>query len=224
MTVPLKQIHQIELSSKCNLACIYCPHRVMKRKKEDMSWDVFKQAIKQVDVLHKMGNQKEVWLHGLGESLLHPDFLEMMIYARKELPNIELMISSNALLLDQKICREMARQQVKLHISVHKPEKIVNGLIYANQFKILDYFGCNPLQGANDWAGQVDWPRIAPFEVCGWIRDGWCVVLADGDIVLCCIIVEKEQGLIGNIFDNISTLEIKSVDLCNKCHLDAKER
>jgi len=196
----------------------------MKRTKEDMSWKVYKQSISQVKILHEQGTQKEVWLHGLGESLLHPEFLDMVDYARKELPRVELMVSTNGLLLDQKICRNLGKNEVKLHISVHKPEKIVNGLLWANKYKILDFFGCNPLQGANDWAGQVDWPRIAPTEVCGWIRDGWALVLADGDIGMCCTVVEKEQGIIGNIFDDISTLKVRAFPLCDSCHLDAKER
>ena len=45
---PLGAIHQIEITSRCNLRCLYCPHSKMKRAKEDMTGEIFRAAMDEV--------------------------------------------------------------------------------------------------------------------------------------------------------------------------------
>lgn len=63
---------QIELTNYCNLACVECPHRFMKRELQHMEYDVF---TKVVDLI-KDNNFETVILHKDGEPLMHPKFTE----------------------------------------------------------------------------------------------------------------------------------------------------
>ncbi len=74
----ITQIHQIEVTTKCNLHCRYCPHGKMTRKKEHMSMETYESAIKWVEYFDSQGTQTEVSLTGIGEPLMHPRFLEMV--------------------------------------------------------------------------------------------------------------------------------------------------
>jgi len=68
----LTRIHQIELTSECNLACKYCPHPKMKREKNHMSLETYAKALEHVKYFKQFANQPELSLTGLGEPLMHP--------------------------------------------------------------------------------------------------------------------------------------------------------
>lgn len=65
---------QIEVTSRCNAACIYCPHTLMGDRWPDkhMSLDFFR------TLLPHLGNTDLVFLQGWGEPLLNKELLEMI--------------------------------------------------------------------------------------------------------------------------------------------------
>ena len=79
----LNRIHQIEVTTHCNLACVYCPHPKMRRKKEHMDFGTFMRAMQWVNYYEHLGNQKELAFTGIGEALLHPEFEDMLRFARR---------------------------------------------------------------------------------------------------------------------------------------------
>src|SRR5262245_27520539 len=90
-TVQVKDLHQIEITSRCNLRCVYCVHPHMPRAKEDMTEEVFLQSLKWAKHFHTVGTrvpggdvwkQKELNLAGIGESTIHPRFVEFIHLAR----------------------------------------------------------------------------------------------------------------------------------------------
>ena len=75
----VQEIHQIEVTTRCNLRCQYCPHPKMKRPKEDMVWDTFIRSMVWVKKFYDLGLQSELSFTGIGESTMHADFCGMLI-------------------------------------------------------------------------------------------------------------------------------------------------
>ena len=217
----LTSIHQIEVTSRCNLQCKYCLQSVMTRKREDMNFETFRRSLDLCKMLWRKGAQHEVWLHGLGESLLHPEFMEYCKLARKTLPGCQVKFSTNGLNLTKEHCETLAEIGIRLHISIHKPELLGKSPAYAHNTGILEFIGCNPVTEANDWAGQVDWKKHPQETPCGWLLNGWAIILSNGDIATCCVDGNGNE-IIGNInqpFEEIMKIEMKPIKLCEKCNL-----
>ncbi|WP_279388663.1 radical SAM/SPASM domain-containing protein [Pseudodesulfovibrio tunisiensis] len=93
--------YNIELTNKCPFSCIMCPReKSMTRPAEDMKWDVYTKLIDEFHSLHdgaKLMGKKLLRLHGMGESLVHPLFDEMIRYAADR--GFKVAISCNPLLL-----------------------------------------------------------------------------------------------------------------------------
>jgi len=69
---------QVEVTSACNAACIYCPRTVYK--------DVWEDRHLPLDAFRKLkpafAKSRHVHLQGWGEPFLHPDFFEMVAIAK----------------------------------------------------------------------------------------------------------------------------------------------
>ena len=72
-----KYIH-IELNNTCNLGCIMCSYRNMKRKKQFMTMELFKKIINDCS----KNGIRYVRLFAMGEPLMHPKLFEMIKYAK----------------------------------------------------------------------------------------------------------------------------------------------
>lgn len=82
----------IEATNLCNLNCIMCTRKNMKRKVGFMKMELYKKIIDEVSEYMEL-----IYLHGLGEPLFHPKIFEMIKYAKKKGLNVG--ISSNATIL-----------------------------------------------------------------------------------------------------------------------------
>lgn len=68
----------IELTSKCNYACVGCPTHDLLRGKGSMNLELYKAIVDEV------GNDIErIFLWGYGEPLLHPRISDMLRYSRE---------------------------------------------------------------------------------------------------------------------------------------------
>lgn len=91
----------IEITNSCNLTCIMCPRRHMKRTIGFMDFDLFKKIIDEIK-----GYIELVYISGgLGEPFLHPRLFDMVEYCRKN--NVRVGISTNATLLNEKQIRDL---------------------------------------------------------------------------------------------------------------------
>lgn len=80
----VREIHQIEPTSRCNLKCKYCPQwPKLPRAKLDMTQETFEAALAMVEYFVGLGTQTELSLTGIGEPTLHPHFVDMMVRARE---------------------------------------------------------------------------------------------------------------------------------------------
>lgn len=220
----LNSIHQIELSSRCNLACKYCPHPGLQREKADMPWEVFDKAI---GWAAKLGG-KELSFTGMGEALLHPEAEGMLMCARLKLPGVWFLLSTNGIVLtDRKdparaanLIDTLKECNVTVFVSTHRPE--IAGEAMSRCAEAGIHVGSNTafVTSAFDWAGQVKWHGIpAPRTECQYLKQGWGTVLQNGDIVNCCF---DAHGLhpFGNVLtDDLYELEMLPIPLCEHCHL-----
>lgn len=94
---------QIEVTSRCNASCAYCPRTVLRSGwlSRDMHMDLFTRVLSEVK-----GEVRLVYLQGWGEPLLNPDILEMIRLARREL-DAQVGLTTNGTLLDDGTIRDL---------------------------------------------------------------------------------------------------------------------
>ncbi|UCF14555.1 MAG: radical SAM protein [Phycisphaerales bacterium] len=90
----------IEVTNRCNLKCSHCGHEVMKRKKENMSLELFKKIIDDVAFF-----QPYIDFHLQGEPLLNKHLPKMVAYAKKH--NLDTRLITNTTLLTREKSKEL---------------------------------------------------------------------------------------------------------------------
>jgi len=90
----------IEVTNKCNLCCVMCTRKQMKRKIGLMNFALYKKIIDEISAYMEL-----VYLHGLGEPLFHPNIFKMISYAKQK--GLSVGISTNATILDKNKAQEL---------------------------------------------------------------------------------------------------------------------
>ncbi len=92
----------VELTNNCNLKCTMCPREYMESSKGYMSMSLFKKIIDEIS----MHNNVALVPFFLGESLLHPEFIEMMTYVKeKDISPVQL--TTNATIMTEDIVQAL---------------------------------------------------------------------------------------------------------------------
>lgn len=90
----------VETTSRCNMKCLHCSHKEMKRPRQDMDEDLFKKI---VDEVAREMPECEIWPTFYGEALLLGDKLwGMLDYAAQAGCN-HIVLNSNGILLSRNI-------------------------------------------------------------------------------------------------------------------------
>lgn len=222
----VRSIHQIEVTSKCNLRCKYCPSPQLPKLRGEpprfMTDDDFNRSLKWAKYFEEeWGTQGELSITGIGETLLHPNIADYFRLARKTLPHNDIVFSTNGILLKDKIAAVCAEENIGVFISLHRPEKAGHAIQVAKKHGILRDVNHSAATNAFDWAGQVDWFVSAPEGAdnpCEYLRSGWGVVLADGNITTCCLDASN-KGIVAHVNDDIGSAFVKPYSLCSDCHM-----
>lgn len=216
--VRVRQVHQIELSSRCNLRCVYCLHPTMARPKLDMAAETWAQALDWVRFFVRQRTQGELALSVTGESTMHPQFVPWVHEARAVLGwDRGLFVSTNGLLLDAAMARALAPAKPIVHVSLHRPEKAQGAIQALKAYSLLGQVECHAATDPHDWAGQVPWPRTAAPLACPWLSVGWVAVLADGRLATCCYEADA-AGILGHVrTPPHADLETRPYGLCATC-------
>jgi len=89
----------IEITNSCNLNCIFCARKKMKRKQGFMSLELYKKII---DEIARERPFSHIHLYGVGESTIDPYILDKIRYAiDKEVTNLLLFTNGRILLKDE---------------------------------------------------------------------------------------------------------------------------
>lgn len=225
MRFSIRNIHQIELTSRCNLRCKYCLHPTMKREKVDMDHTTLDLALDWVRHFQRQGSQGELNLAGIGESTMHERFIEWLAYVRSRVGKLPLVLATNGLLVNAKMASAMklasAGGQFKVFVSQHRPERAKLAVDALMDVGLLAGFSNDPSMASTDWAGQIPNWRVtaAKGRRCPWVTQGWAVVLSDGSLTRCSFDGNK-LGIIGHVRDDVTKFTTSAYSLCAKCDQD----
>lgn len=221
MRFPLTNIHQIEITSRCNLRCRYCVHPKMPRAKIDMDEATFVRSLMWVQHYRWRNTQGELNLAGIGESTMHAEFVRYVFMAREALgPERPLVLATNGLLMTDELAREIAPSGIKVWVSLHRPERAGPAVEALRRAGILSGVSADPSIAATDWAGQVQWHRSVPQgRPCPWVRGGWVMVMSDGRVTRCCF-DGTGVGVLGDVHSNLDLIETSPYVLCRTCDQD----
>jgi hypothetical protein len=128
---------EIELSSACNLRCIYCPRRFLNDIDSFMSFNFFKKVIDELAVNPDI----ILVLHRRGESLLHPQFIEILDYIQGKFKSVQL--ATNATLLDKRKSQKIIDSVSFISFSIDLPEEFERTRLparYEDTVQKINYF------------------------------------------------------------------------------------
>jgi len=115
----------IEVTNQCNLKCPMCPRTILVNNNNKdyqtgiMDINTFKDII---DEASEIGVYS-IKLNWMGEPLIHPNIVQMVKYA-KEKGIVDVMFNTNAVLLDEKISKELIEGGLdKIFFSFDSPIK-----------------------------------------------------------------------------------------------------
>ena len=117
----------IELTPECNLSCQVCPRKYIEQKKGYISKSLW---IKLIDEVAKCSPESVIIPFWRGESLLHPDFCDLIELALKR--SLHIHISTNGVLAGDEDFRLLAKCEF-VTFSVHT----ISG--YNNARRFLDF-------------------------------------------------------------------------------------
>lgn len=200
----------------------YCPspklEAIREQAKTHMTLETFERALEHIRHYQAQGTQGELSLTGIGETLLHPHWREMVSRAREVLPGNFINFSTNGLLLDDDACAFLASEGVGVFVSLHRPEKAGPAINAARRHGIFVGDNASAALSSFDWAGQVEWEVTAAPGPCDWLKDGWANVLVDGRTTACCLDAGA-KGVFGHVDDEPGSWKTAPFSLCNDCHL-----
>jgi len=225
--ITLKTITTIELSSKCNLQCLYCVNRLIAKNSDRtpcvMTDEVFAKSLYWLDKLCKAGTQKEVNLNGNGESTLDPKLIERIGMVRGVVGN-ERRVSfcTNGVNMTPELAHNLKGSGINgIDISPHSPyhaRKAISYLVDAGHTVL-----CTPgaIVQTHNWAGQLEPIHTVNCRLvirCDPLIEGRGYIQSEGTLSPCCYDY-RNLGQFGTVFDDdLLEREIKPYELCKTCH------
>jgi len=102
-----------EMSTLCNFACEFCPTAIEDERKrvgfarKFMEPELFKRAIDQLAEFPDTGQPFKAYYNGMGESIIHPQFFELVDYAVKKNIFTSHIVRTNASLFEPEFNRKI---------------------------------------------------------------------------------------------------------------------
>lgn len=215
----ITSLHDIELTSRCNLRCHYCPQPTMARAKVDMTDEIFERCLYWL----KEFRQQYVHLHNFGEPTLDPKLVERVEAVRQIVP--EPILCTNGVGVTRELVRQLKWAGLaRMDVSIHRPEVAQWAVSYAKEVGLNSMLAIGPAANTHDWAGQVK--GKAPVTVnqgefdCQFLRYQRAVALSDGSVAACCIDAEGQSARPAppTVFDDLRKLSFRPFELCRSCH------
>lgn len=214
----VQRLHQIEMTSRCNLRCRYCTSPTLQRPKVDMDKAMFVQALRWAKHFIDAGTQEELNLAGIGESTIHPEFVRFVNLAREAVGwRCRLVLATNGIYFPEEMAVGITHAMPLIYVSLHRPERAAAAVETLRRHGMFGGVSCDPAVQAIDWAGQVRWPVSVPQNRdCAWLRDGKVMAMADGRVTRCCLDASG-VGVLGTLDDDLASMHTSPYALCEKC-------
>jgi len=221
LTFELRALHQIEMTSNCNLRCRYCPSPHLQRPKLHMSDEHYTKSLKWATYFVRTHKQRELNLAGIGESTIHPEFVRNVHLAREAVgDSCDLVLATNGVVVTDELARAIAPARPRVWVSNHRPEKSGPAINALRRAGVLAGTSNDPAEHAINWAGQVKWEvSVAGKRHCQWVTSGRCMVMADGRLTRCCLDASG-SGVLGTIDDDLTKIRTSPYVLCKTCDED----
>lgn len=92
--IPRNNDMRFEVSTQCNYNCVICPQDKLRRKKEIMSFELFKKLFDKV--IRETDQYTTLTFPGMGEPTLDKTLLQKIAYAKSRKPNLDITFITNA--------------------------------------------------------------------------------------------------------------------------------
>lgn len=124
-----------EMTSNCNYLCRMCPQNNFKRERMNIDKELYKKVLDEIDSYGIEG----LWTYHLGESLLHPDFKEIINYVSSKKNLGIIWMSTNGEFFTQDISDFIVNSGIDyINFSAHAVTKETYGTIApAEKFNIV---------------------------------------------------------------------------------------
>lgn len=152
-----------EMTSNCNFLCRMCPQQSLKRPRMDMPGELYKKVIDEIDSHGIEG----IWLHHLGEPLLHPEFREIIRHiGTKENLGVIWLSTNGRYFAEENIRLVLSSNIDYINFSAHAvTEETYNTVVPPGNFEIVQA----NLEKFYELKGITDLPR-KPFLHCQMIE------------------------------------------------------
>jgi radical SAM protein with 4Fe4S-binding SPASM domain len=115
---PLRNLN-FALSNRCNAKCVWCPVSRGTKLNFDMDTNLVFKIIDEVSDPEFPYEIKNIHMSENGEALYHKDFVEILRYIKKKLPNTEVDMLSNFGLMSNKIAKILIDERLFYSIQVN---------------------------------------------------------------------------------------------------------
>ena len=216
----------VEITNRCNLACSFCPKT--KREPRTMSAQEFGLVLSRLE-----GYVQYVYLHVMGEPLLHPELPTLLALAKAR--DMKICITTNGTLLQKRSDELLAAESLhKISVSLHSFEgndgadeqelsyltQVWNFAEKAAKKGVIVALRLWNDGGADARNGEIlDFLRSRTGDNWPEMRNGSFLlrdqlgVLVDGTVVPCCLDHEGDVAL-GNLFTQPLTEILTSPRAC----------
>jgi len=116
----------IELTNRCNMKCLFCPHHVLKTRRKDMDFELFKKIIKDISDYNSANSENRltdiIIFTGMGEQLLYSKFNDAVKYVVSN--GLKAHLTTNGLILNDEKYSGMVTSGIDyVNISFHNLTK-----------------------------------------------------------------------------------------------------
>lgn len=142
---PLQNINFV-LSNRCNATCVWCPASRGTKSNFDMDKELVFKIIDEAAHPDFPYELQRMHMSENGEALYHRDFVEILRYIKKKLPNVKVDMLSNFGLMSKKVAEILVREKlfdsIQVNIDGHNDEsyKAVKGIPFKSVMKNLKHF------------------------------------------------------------------------------------
>jgi radical SAM protein with 4Fe4S-binding SPASM domain len=142
---PLRNINFI-LSNRCNATCIWCPSSRGTKLHFDMDKDLVFKIVDEISDPAFPYEIKNMHMSENGEALYHKDFIEILRYIKKKLPNTEVDMLSNFGLMSKKVAEILVKEKlfysIQVNVDGHNQDSYgaVKGIPLKSVMKNLKHF------------------------------------------------------------------------------------